>query len=306
MKRLTSFAELHQVGQPLSLAMGVFDGVHVGHRAVIAAAVEDARRWGHQAGVLTFDPHPLRVLAPERAPRQLLASTDHKACLLQEMGVEVMVVMPFDQAQARVTAEDFVAELMSCGEIAAVAVGEDWRFGHERRGDVAFLRQQSEERGFRLLAIAPVMGDGERVSSTRIRQAIRDGAMAQAAAMLGRPYAIRGEVVRGRQLARQLGCPTANVKLAEEQLPPDGVWMVRARWQDEWRRGVANLGMRPTVGDVVRQLEVHLFDIDADLYGRQLEVEFCRWLREEKKFDSLAELEKQIRRDVAMAREVDC
>ncbi len=302
MKRLNAIQELAEVGRPLSLAMGVFDGVHLGHRAVIAAAVEDARRGGHLAGVLTFDPHPLRVLAPERAPRSLLASLDHKARLLTELGVEVMLVLPFDQAQALVSAEDFLSNLLRAGEVVALAVGEDWRFGHQRRGDVAFLDEQSGLNGYRLLAMAAVMCDGERVSSTRIRQAIRDGAMSQAAAMLGRPYSIQGEVVRGRQLARQLGFPTANVRLGEEQLPPDGVWLVRARWQNEWWDGVANLGVRPTLGDSVRQLEVHVLDVVEDLYGCQLEVEFCQWLRGEQKFESIAALEAQIRMDIATSR----
>ncbi|HEY8991783.1 MAG TPA: bifunctional riboflavin kinase/FAD synthetase [Luteolibacter sp.] len=299
--RLTTFEELAAIGEDLHLALGVFDGVHVGHRAVIGRAIAAAKRAGGRAGVVTFDPHPIRVLAPERAPRALLATLDHKAHLLAELGVELLLAVPFDAAFARVEAEEFLDRLCAT-KVKTLAVGEDWRFGRGRRGDVAMLRRFAAERGFALEAVPPVMGDGERVSSTRVRQAIRDGNLEAAAQMLGRPYSVEGVVAKGRQLGRQLGFPTANVATGDVQLPPDGVWAVRVATDGRVLEGVANLGVRPTVDGSFHSLEVHLFDFSSDLYGQTLEVTFESFIRPERKFESLEALKSQIAADSAEAR----
>jgi riboflavin kinase / FMN adenylyltransferase len=304
MLRATIASALLDQTQPLHLALGVFDGVHVGHRAVIGAALQAAETQGGSWGVVTFDPHPIRVLAPERAPRQLLASLDHKARLLERMGAEFLLALSFDRALAALSAVKFIALLQESGGISSISVGEDWRFGKGREGDVAFLRQMGERDGFIVHALPPVMHEGERISSTRIRQSIRDGALANAAAMLGRPYSIEGTVVRGKQLGRTLGFPTANLEIGEEQLPPDGVWAVRVIHEAEQWHGVANLGFRPTVDGTRRMLEAHLFDVSPDLYGKILEVEFVQHLREERSFGNLDELREQITRDAAAAREL--
>ena len=301
MLRLTSFHELALVDEPLHLALGVFDGVHLGHRGVIARVVDAAKREGGLAGVVTFFPHPIKVLAPGKAPRALLATLDHKAHLLAELGVKVLLAIPFDAAFAEVEAEDFLNQLCK-GQVRTIAVGDDWRFGKARKGDVALLKNVSESQGFRLEAVPPVMADGERISSTRIRQAIRDGRLDAAAEMLGKPYSVEGPVVEGRKLARQLGFPTANVAIGEVQLPPDGVWRVEVCCEDGTFQGVANLGMRPTVDGTTRALEVHLFDFSGDLYGRNLEVFFGAYLRGERKFESIEALKEQISADVAAAR----
>lgn len=300
MRRLSSTSELEG---PVHLALGVFDGVHVGHQAVIARAVEAARADGGSPGVLTFDPYPLRVLAPEKAPRRLLASLDHKARILEPLGVEFLLAIPFDKARAAVAAEDFVRELVDSGA-RTIAAGEDWRFGHKRAGDRDLLRRLSTELGFRFEAVPPVMIDGDRVSSTRIRQAVRDGNLDAAAAMLGRRYTVAGRVVEGRKLGRQLGFPTANVERGEEQYPPEGVWAVRARVGADWCPGVANLGRRPTVDGDDRSLEVHFLEGSPELYGKVIEVEFMQAIRDERKFDSLDALKEQIGRDVARALEI--
>ncbi len=287
------------------LALGVFDGVHGGHRVVIERAVAAARADGGRAGVVTFNPHPIRVLAPEKAPSRLLASLDHKAQILAGIGVDELFVIPFDTEFAARSAEEFIALLCRlCPGLRRIAVGEDWRFGAGRRGDVALLERAGEEHGFVVEAVAPVILGGERISSTRIRQAIRDGNLAAAAAMLGRDYTVTGVVLEGRKLGRTLGFPTANLLTADEQLPPDGVWAVRARVGERWYPGVANLGRRPTVAapDAPRLLETHLFDFDGDLYGTTLEVGFERFLRAEEKFATLDELKEAIARDVAAAR----
>jgi len=282
------------------LALGVFDGVHLGHQAVIGQALAARERQGGTCGVLTFDPYPIHVLFPEKAPRRLLASLDHKAEVLAAMGVDFLLALPFDRERAAQEAEDFVREIARAG-VTTVAVGDDWRFGKGRQGDVSLLSRLSQELGFALAALPPVMMDGERISSTRIRQAIRDGNLAAAARMLGRPYTVAGEVVQGRQLGRQIGFPTANVVQGDEQFPPDGVWAVRVRESDRRFDGVANLGMRPTVDGRNHSLEVHLFDFSGDLYGRLLEVEFVRQLRGERKFESLEALKAQIARDAGDA-----
>ena len=304
MFRATSADSLQQCTQPLHLALGVFDGVHVGHLAVIKAAQDCARQHGGSCGVVTFDPHPIRLLAPERAPRQLLASLDHKARLLQRMNMDFLLALSFDAALAALSAEEFIALLQRAGTIASIAVGEDWRFGKGRQGDVTFLRRIGEIHGFVVNAVPPVMHEGERISSTRIRQSIRDGALANAAAMLGRPYGIEGEVVKGKQLGRTIGFPTANLALGEEQLPPDGVWAVRVAQDTDTWNGVANLGYRPTVDGTKRVFEVHLFDAAPELYGKTLEVEFVRYLREEQKFANIDALRAQITADATAARAV--
>jgi riboflavin kinase/FMN adenylyltransferase len=297
--------KLGMVGEPLFLALGVFDGVHVGHRAVIGRAVDAAAAIGGAAGVVTFEPHPIRVLAPEKAPRRLLASVEHKESLLADLGVDVMLVVRFDPEFARTGAAEFVGALAgAAGDLRMLVVGEDWKFGRGRGGDVGFLRGEGGRLGFDVAAVPPVMMDGERVSSTRIRQAIRDGSMEAAARMLGRRHSVVGRVVEGRRLGRTIGFPTVNLAIGEEQMPPDGVWTVRVKVAGEWRGGVANLGRRPTVeGGGVRTLEAHIFDFSADIYGEWIEVEFGEFLRGERKFSGVEELREQIRKDARRARE---
>lgn len=296
--RLDSLGELAEQEGALHLALGVFDGVHVGHQVVISRAVEAARAEGGKSFVVTFSPHPIRVIAPGKAPGALLATLDEKAALVKSYGVDGLLVIRFDEDFAKVEAEEFVRELTN-GEVRTIAVGEDWRFGRRRLGDVGLLRRMGEELGFRLEAVAPVMWDGERISSTRIRQAIRDGAFGAAEQMLGRKYRVTGTVIQGRKLGRKLGFPTANIDPGELQMPKDGVWAVEV---EGIGRGVANLGVRPTVGGEKKLLEVHVLDFDGDLYGEVLNVSFLRFLRGERKFDSVEELRVQIGRDSEDAR----
>ncbi|MCU0751755.1 MAG: riboflavin biosynthesis protein RibF [Akkermansiaceae bacterium] len=295
--------DLPALGEKLHLAMGVFDGVHLGHQAVISSAVRAAEREGGLAGLLTFDPHPIRVIAPGKAPASLLETLDHKARVVGGLGVNLFIPLHFDAVLAAMEATEFVARL-SAAPLCTIAVGEDWRFGHRRTGDVNLLRNEAQARGFQLQAVPPVMFEGDRISSTRIRQAIHDGNLDEAASMLGRRYSVSGPVVKGGQLGRQLGFPTANIATGNLQLPPDGVWAVRVigtaghRWD-----GVANLGMRPTVGGIQRLLEVHLFGFSGDIYGENLEVGFHKHLRPEMKFPSLEALKARISIDAQVARE---
>lgn len=295
--------DLPALGVPLHLAMGVFDGVHVGHQAVIERAVKAAAREGGLAGVLTFDPHPIRVIAPQKAPTSLLETLEHKARAVADYGVQLFIPLRFDLEVAKMEAAEFI-EKLTASPVKTIAVGEDWRFGRDRGGDVKFLADEAAKRGFKLEAVPPVMHDGERVSSTRIRQAIRDGNLDAAAQMLGRPYVVCGTVIEGRKLGRTIGFPTANLATGDAQLPPDGVWAVRARLPDGRNLpGVANLGIRPTLDGESRTLEAHLFDFSGNLYGQELEIRFLKHLRTEIKFPSIEALRTQIQRDATEARD---
>lgn len=296
-----NITELKTLGGPIHLALGVFDGVHVGHQAVIYQAVESAKRCGGKVGVLTFEPHPVRVLNPDRAPRRILASIEHKAGLLASMGVDFLCVQEFTLEFAAIEAREFIKDLVSnFNELKSIAVGEDWIFGKARGGNVSKLREWGEEMGFTVSATAPVMMEGERVSSTRVRQAVRDGNLEAIRAMLGRSYDVVGTVIEGKKLARQLGFPTANLVVHNEQLPPDGVWSLKVRFRGGTYKAIGNLGRRPTVeqAGARRLLEIHVFGFEGDLYGEIIEAEFVSYIRKERKFDSIEELKAQIEADV--------
>lgn len=299
---LNSIEELSQITEVTHIALGVFDGVHIGHQAVIQQAVVEAKKKGGAVGVLTFEPHPIRVLAPDRAPRRILASIGHKVELLEDLGVDFLCIVKFDLDFAQLEAKDFISQLYGhCLELKTIAVGEGWIFGKGRSGDVAKLKRWGQECGFNVCAAKPVKYDGELVSSTRIRQAVRDGNLEAVSEMLGRPYDVVGTVIEGKKLARQLGFPTANLVVHNEQLPPDGVWSLKVHRDGREYLAIGNLGRRPTVehDGARRLLEVHLFDFDGDLYGEVLEVEFVGYIRKEKKFESIEALKGQIEKDVA-------
>lgn len=309
MQVLGSISELRRVAGPVYLAIGVFDGIHRGHQAVIGCAVEDAQRSGGKSVVVTFHPHPEKVLRPESAPR-LLTSAEHKIRLIRGLGVDYMLVVPFDEAFAATQAEDFVRLLTaSCGQLAGVCVGRTWRFGRGARGNVELLAQIGAEFGFAVQGVDQVETDTSGpVSSTRIRKAVEEGDLDLAAMLLGRPYTLLGTIRHGQALGRQLGFPTANLQTHNEQFPPSGVYAVRTRVYSDpplELPGVANLGYRPTLEDpqtARRLLEVHLIDFSGDLYGQEMEVEFTAKIREERKFAGLEELKAQIAQDTQTAR----
>lgn len=296
--------ELDSLTSPVVLAIGMFDGVHAGHQEVIATALRRASAVGGTMVLLTFDPHPVRVLRPE-APLKLLCSTEHQLRLLSRLKVGTVLLCSFDQQFARTPAEDFVRALnAACKRLDSIFVGDAWRFGAGRRGDVALLQSEASLLGFHVFGVPQVLRDGRPVSSTRVRQALERGDLAEVRALLGRDHSVLGPVVSGRKLGRTIQFPTANVEVQNEQLPPVGVYAVRALIGDEWRDGVANLGLRPTVvtDAFAPSLEVHVFDFDGDLYGQLLEVRFSERLRDEQKFDSLDALRSQIAADAALAR----
>jgi len=306
MEILHSISELSHLRGPLFLAIGVFDGVHRGHQAVISTSADHARATNGTPVVVTFDPHPEKVLRPERAPR-LLSATQHKIALIRNLGVRHLLVITFDKQFAATEPEDFVRQLVDHSKpLREICVGHEWSFGRNRRGNLELLKKLGAQFHFEVVGVPPVKANGEVVSSTAIRRAIETGDFAKTAAMLGREYTILGTVTRGDNLGKKIGFPTANLSAHSEQFPPNGVYVAEAKIDNELHRGVINLGVRPTVsgGTSERVLEIHLFDFDRDLYGHDLEVRFLKFLRAEKKFENLDALVQQIRRDVDEARKV--
>ena len=306
METLHSIAELAQLPGPLFLAIGVFDGVHLGHQAVISTSAEHARAANGTPVVVTFDPHPEKILRPQAAPH-LLTATPHKIALIRDLGVRHLLIITFDQRFGATEPEDFVQQLVEYSKpLREICVGHEWSFGRNRRGNLELLKQFGTRFDFGVVGIPPVTVNGELVSSTTIRKAVEAGDLQKAAQMLGREYTILGTVVTGDNRGKKIGFPTANLSAHNEQFPRNGVYFAKAKLDGVTYPGVVNLGFRPTVdaGKSERILEIHLFDFERDIYGRDLEVRFIRYLRPEKKFKSVEALARQINLDVKQAREL--
>jgi riboflavin kinase / FMN adenylyltransferase len=304
---LNVLAASWQPPPPSGVAIGVFDGVHLGHRSVIENLVARSADEGLATGVLTFDPHPVEVLAPGRAP-PLLMSLERRSELLVELGVDWVGVL--DLADIRtMAAETFVTELLvgrACSRV--VSAGADFRFGHGRAGDVGLLRRLGEELGFSVAAVELRSAGGEAVSSTRIRRLLEAGDVAAAVGLLGRYHRVSGVVLHGDARGRALGYPTANIAPSERlAIPADGIYAVRVSGPPALSDtpAVASIGVRPTFGDGGRRLlEVHVFDFSDDLYGSVLDVDFVQRLRDEERFDNIEGLVAQMDIDATQAREV--
>lgn len=283
--------------------IGNFDGVHRGHRAVLARLAQVGQELGLPATLLTFEPHPLEFLRPEAAPPRL-TSLRNKLMALRDTGLARVLCLRFDRAFAALEPEEFVQRLLveRLG-VRFLLVGDDFRFGRGRRGDFAMLQEAGKANGFAVEQMGTVLVDGERVSSTRVRQALLRGDLEQAERLLGRPYSICGRVIRGDRIGRTLGFPTANISLERTRPALSGIFVVQVRDGDQLRPGVASVGTRPSVGGTRLLLEVHLLDFYGDLYGRHLQVEFLKRLRGEEYFDSLEALTAQIARDADAARD---
>lgn len=297
---LHSIKELATLPGPVALAVGVFDGLHLGHQEVIRAAQQHAAQHHGTAVVMSFHPHPLHVLRPAQVPKRLCGAHYH-SLLLGQLGITSTLLCPFTQDTADTEAASFVAQLVQhCHPLGCISVGYTWTFGKNRSGNIHSLMDEGQKHGFAVYGVPPVRIAGEVVSSTLIRDAITAGQLAKASLMLGREYALFGKVQRGRQLARQIGFPTANVLPEAELLPPFGVYAVEAKIAGIWQRGIANLGVRPTVETTPASpsLEVHLHEWSGDLYDQFLEVKLGHFIRPERKFASVDELKKQIAADV--------
>lgn len=286
------------------LTLGNFDGVHRGHQAILQRTVEVARSHDARAGLLTFHPHPAAVLSPDKAP-PLIVPVRGKLQLLSRTGIDFVWITRFSRAFSRLSPEAFVSEyLQPRVGLVSMVVGYSVNFGKNRAGNADVLTSLGARHGFGVEVVGPVVCDGMRVNSTAIRRVLHAGDVARAATLLGRPHMLWGRVARGAQRGRGLGFPTANVDVRVGLVPKDGVYAVRALIRDRWWAGVANIGLRPTFGPSDRAVEVHVFDLDEDLYGARLQIEFIEHLRGEQRFASAEELVQQIRRDVEQAREV--
>ncbi|KAF0100075.1 MAG: riboflavin kinase / FMN adenylyltransferase [bacterium] len=300
------FGEPHTQQRPGAVTIGNFDGVHLGHQAMLARLTARSASVGGAPTVLTFEPHPREIFTPDSAPSRL-TSLREKLEILRGLGVARVHVCRFSKPFAALSAEDFVRRILVEGLRARyVLVGDDFRFGAKRAGDFALLKQLGEKYGFEAESLHTVEAAGQRASSTAVREALAAGDMATAAQLLGRPYSISGRVVGGDQLGRKIGYPTANIQLKHNRPPLTGIFAVRVQGlgQPDWP-GVASLGTRPTVHTNGRPtLEVHLFNFDQSIYRRHLRVEFLHKLRDEAKFPSLEALIAQIDEDARQAREM--
>lgn len=286
-----------------AVTIGTFDGVHLGHQAMLGRLCSQARELGIATTVITFEPTPREYLDPANAPARLTRLRE-KLPLLQRAGADRCLVMRFDEHLRAVRAAEFVSRLLE-GRLAArlVVVGHDFRFGYKGEANVEALQRAAPGSGFRLDVLPPVTLDGERVSSSDVRTALAGRDLRRAARMLGRRYSMQGRVVRGENLGRKLGFPTANMRVQRKVTPLAGIFAVRVRGiADTALSGVASLGTRPTIDGREQLLEVHVFDFDGDLYRRCLEVEFVEYLREERKFQSLDALVVQMHEDAQRAR----
>jgi len=302
MRIVRNWNELTHPPQRTVLTIGNFDGVHRGHQEVFRRLVERARAVGGTAAVYTFCPHPLRLLAPQRAPR-LITTQEEKEQLIAACGIDLMLCPPFDRRTAGMSAADFVQQvLVERLGIVHLVVGADYAFGRGREGDVAFLRAAGAAAGFTVEALPSVRDEHDVCSSTRIRELIEAGQVDAVVPILGRAFALSGMVVHGDKRGRRLGFPTANLSTDKELLPASGVYAVRASVGEQRFDGVANIGRRPTYGGGQPGIEVHLLGFDGNLYDRSLRVCFIQRLRDERPFADSAALAAAIGEDVAAAR----
>ena len=305
MKIIHDANELKANGKKVCLAIGFFDGVHLGHQQIIRQTIADAHQHNAIALVLTFDRHPNLIVAPGRVP-PLIYSLPQKLRAIESLGVDRLLLVCFDKHFSEQSGEVFVRGLArDLGSIQSICVGADFVFGHKRSGDVALLKKLGGETGFSVHGLAAVSLDGRIVSSTRIRETIRAGNLDGASQMLGRPYAIAGRVIEGDKLGRQLGFPTANLDVAGLVLPSNGIYAGLTTIKKKSHCVALNIGFRPTMVSSKSELrvEAHLLDFSGELYGSELEIEIGEKLRDERKFASPAELRAQIARDIAAVRE---
>lgn len=301
MKLIRHANELNAGGKKVCLAIGFFDGVHLGHQQIIRQTIAGARQHDALALVLTFDRHPDAIVAPDRVP-PLIYSLPQKLRAIESLGADTVLLIHFDEEFSRQTGEKFIRRLArDIGQIQSLCVGADFVFGHQRSGNVALLKKLGSEIGFGVHGLAAVSLDGQIVSSTRIRDLIRAGDLDTVGQMMGRPYGISGRVVKGDRLGQQLGFPTANLDTTGLALPPNGVYAGLAKVGGKAYRAAINIGFRPTVDSKAQALRVesHLLDFSGDIYDKELEIEIGDKLREEKRFGSATELREQIARDIA-------
>ena len=305
------FNHLDQIIEPFKhavITIGNFDGVHIGHQALFHEAIEKAEAIGGTSVAMTFEPHPLRVMKQNNHP-PLITLYEQKSELIERTGINVLICVPFTLEFAALSAEQFVRDLLvqKIG-IKAIVVGQDYSFGKNREGNIDLLRSYGPEYGFEVIVagwIKSARALADRISSTKIRQLVTDGRMERAEKMLGRNYQIRGKVVAGRDRGgKLLGIPTANINLHDELCPKTGIYAVTVECGGNQHRGVANIGYSPTFEDHEFTVEVHILDFSANIYGKQIRVNFIKRIRDEIKFSNISELIDQIKLDIAAAHKI--
>lgn len=305
MRLIRDIADLPAAHTGAVVALGNFDGLHLGHRSILEETLREAKQCAAPAGLVTFEPHPREFFSPDTPKLRLMGIAD-KIIALRGMGFAVLYMLRFNASLATTGAERFVQHiLVSSLGVRGVVTGENFHFGAQRAGNSAFLAHASQEHGFSYRAMPAVVDEGGIISSSRIRSLLAEGKVEETSALLGRPYSISGHVAHGDKRGRTLGFPTANVKLHDYFLPRHGVYAVRAHVGWNWYKGVANLGVRPTVGGKKPRAEIHLFDFSGDIYGKKMHVELRSFLRDEQTFASLDALKNQIHLDCEQARHDD-
>ena len=298
MEIVTGYGGLASPEGPLAATIGNFDGVHLGHQALIARARSEARSRGLSAAVVTFDPHPLRVLAPERAPKMILTRRQ-RIEILASLGIDRIVFIPFSREIAGIPAEEFVRRfLVDRLRAAVLVVGQDFRFGKDRAGDVSMLRRLGAVCGFEVFDVAAVELGGTRVSASQVREAILSGRMRRAAELMGRSFVLVGEVVHGEGRGRTIGIPTANLAPENEIVPGSGVYITQTLVELEWHPSLTNIGSRPTFEGAGFAIETWLPEFEGNLYNQRLRVRFIEKIRDEKRFESSVALRAQIAEDL--------
>ncbi len=295
---------LQDVPRNTVLTIGNFDGVHLGHREIFRRVIDRARELKGTAVVVTFEPHPLRLIAPDKAPLQL-NTPEEKVRLLTASCVDLLVVLAFTRKLAEMPAGDFVRDILvkKLG-VQHLIVGYDYAFGRDRQGNTEFLTEQAQKYGFTLEVLEPIRAEQQAHSSTAIRKVLQEGRVADAVNILGRNFTLDGLVVHGDGRGRKLGFPTANLSTQKEILPCDGVYAVKVKWRDVSYDGVINIGHRPTFTEGETTLEIHLLDFKGDLYNERLRIYFVDRLRGEQKFASVEDLQRAVLNDITRAREM--
>lgn len=290
------------------LTVGTFDGVHAGHRAILDTVVRKAKERNARSALVTFDPHPRNIISPGDAGIKLLTTIQERSEVLQELGIDVMIVIPFDRDFSLLSSEEFVRDIIhkKIG-VSEFVIGYDHQFGRNREGTIETIETIGEELGFDAYVVSEREIGEQTVSSTAIRRALMEqGNVEQAAEFLQRPYRLNGMVIHGEKRGKDIGFPTANIRPEHPQkvIPEDGVYAVRIRVMDNWFKGMMNIGTRPTFEGQERTLEVNLFDFDENIYGKEVQVRFYHRIRDEQKFDGINELIEQLKKDEQQARKL--
>ena len=306
MKIIRGIGNLNNEFTQCVLTLGNFDGVHLGHQQLINHLIEQGKKLNLPTVVMLFEPQPLEFFCKQQAPARL-TSFKEKVMLIEKLGIDYIIAVPFTQTFANMSANTFIQDwLINKLKAKYIAIGDDFRFGHERKGDIHLLQNYAHNHHFVVQSMPTLVWNNLRISSTAVREALLNSDFKLAHSLLGRDYTIEGRVIHGNALARQLGFPTANIHLHRKKPALQGVYLVKVKncCSNQDYQGIANIGVRPTIQGKKAILEVNLFDFSGDIYGQYLDVTFVHKLRDEKKFDSLSELKEQITQDICTAKEI--